>query len=142
MNDRFLEISRLTVAFGATAVVQDFDLKIHEGDFVCLLGHSGCGKSTVLSVVMGLRTATLGGVILGGQEVTKPGIDRGVVFQSPSLLPWLTAGGRVGMLIDRALEESPLLAGATALEIRLIHPTGVTTLLTVPAADVSGPVES
>jgi nitrate ABC transporter ATP-binding subunit len=107
MNDRFLEISRLTVAFGATAVVQDFDLKIREGEFVCLLGHSGCGKSTVLSVVMGLRAATLGGVILGGHEVTKPGVDRGVVFQSPALLPWLTAHENVLLAVDQAGHHDP-----------------------------------
>jgi nitrate ABC transporter ATP-binding subunit len=102
MNDRYLEISRLTVAFGGTAVVQDFDLKIGDGEFVCLLGHSGCGKSTLLSVVMGLRSATLGGVILGGHQVTKPGIDRGVVFQSPALLPWLTAHENVLLAVDQA----------------------------------------
>ena len=107
MNDRFLEISKLTVAFGRSVVVRDFDLKIREGEFVCLLGHSGCGKSTVLSVVMGLRTATLGGVILGGHEVTKPGVDRGVVFQSPALLPWLTAHENVLLAVDQAGHHDP-----------------------------------
>ena len=106
MNDRFLEISRLTKTFpgpaGPAVVVQDFDLKIHEGEFVCLVGHSGCGKSTVLSIVMGLVPPTEGGVILDGHEVVGPGIDRGVVFQSPSLLPWLTAHENVLLAVDRA----------------------------------------
>jgi ABC-type nitrate/sulfonate/bicarbonate transport system ATPase subunit len=61
------------------------------GEFVCLIGHSGCGKSTILSIIAGLAEASLGGAILDGREVREPGPDRGVVFQSPSLLPWLTA---------------------------------------------------
>jgi nitrate/nitrite transport system ATP-binding protein len=105
-NDRFLEISKLSKSFpgpnGPALVVDDFDLKIREGEFVCLLGHSGCGKSTVLSIAMGLTAATEGGVILGGHEVSGPGIDRGVVFQSPSLLPWLTAHENVLLAVDQA----------------------------------------
>ena len=65
------------------------------GEFVSLIGHSGCGKSTVLSIVAGLANATLGGVVLDGREVTEPGPDRGVVFQSPCLLPWMTAAENV-----------------------------------------------
>jgi nitrate ABC transporter ATP-binding subunit len=109
MNDRFLEISKLTKTFpgptGPAVVVEDFDLKVREGEFVCLLGHSGCGKSTVLSIVMGLARATTGGVILGGHEVTTPGVDRGVVFQSPALLPWLTAHENVLLAVDQAGHE-------------------------------------
>ncbi len=77
-DDRFLEFSRLAKAFatarGATAVVvEDFDLRVAEGEFVCLIGHSGCGKSTVLSIAMGLMPPSSGGVILGGREVDGPG---------------------------------------------------------------------
>jgi nitrate ABC transporter ATP-binding subunit len=72
-------------------IVQDFRLTVGKGEFVSLIGHSGCGKSTVLSIVAGLTGATSGGVILGGREIVGPGPDRGVVFQSPCLLPWLTA---------------------------------------------------
>ena len=71
--------------------VKDFSVKVPPGQFVSLLGHSGCGKSTVLSIVAGLEQATFGGVVIDGTEVTAPGLDRGVVFQSPSLLPWMTA---------------------------------------------------
>jgi nitrate ABC transporter ATP-binding subunit len=92
---KHLEISHLTKSFpgpkGPALVVDRFQLTVHEGEFVCLIGHSGCGKSTILSIIAGLASATEGGAILDGREVTEPGPDRGVVFQSPSLLPWLTA---------------------------------------------------
>jgi nitrate/nitrite transport system ATP-binding protein len=91
----YLELSRLTKIYdtpkGPAVIVKDFDLKIAKGEFITLIGHSGCGKSTVLSMVAGLNDITSGGVILTGKEVVGPGPDRGVVFQSPSLLPWLTA---------------------------------------------------
>ena len=87
---------------GPAEVVRNFSLKIAQGEFVCLLGHSGCGKSTVLSIVMGLTRATQGGVIVSGREVDEPGTDRGVVFQSPALLPWLTVEGNVRLALDQA----------------------------------------
>jgi len=62
-----------------------------EGEFVCLIGHSGCGKSTVLSMIAGLNEITAGAIILAGKELSGPGPDRGMVFQSPCLLPWMTA---------------------------------------------------
>src|SRR5713101_6459429 len=92
--ETFLELSQLGKTYptpqGPAVIVKDFSLRISRGEFVCIIGHSGCGKSTILSIVMGLNEATEGGVILAGREVTGPGIDRGVVFQSPALLPWLT----------------------------------------------------
>ena len=91
----YIDISKLTKIYetpkGPAIIVKDFDLKIKKGEFVTLIGHSGCGKSTVLSMVAGLNSITAGGVIIGGKETTGPGPDRGVVFQSPSLLHWLTA---------------------------------------------------
>src|SRR5262249_44863596 len=75
-----------------------------------LLGHSGCGKSTVLSIVMGLTPPTAGGVILAGKEVTGPGTDRGVVFQAPSLLPWLTAHENVLLAVDRRTHQRRAIA--------------------------------
>ena len=91
----FLELSNLTKTYptpkGPAVIVKDFNLRIRNGEFVCLIGHSGCGKSTVLSMVAGLSEITGGGIILAGKELVGPGPDRGVVFQSPCLLPWLTA---------------------------------------------------
>ena len=76
---------------GQAVIVRDFDLTLEPGEFVCLIGHSGCGKSTVLSMVAGLTPATDGWMSLDGSPITGPGPDRGVVFQSPCLLPWMTA---------------------------------------------------
>jgi len=91
----YLELFKLTKAYpsgaGSAAVVKSFSLDIARGEFVCLIGHSGCGKSTVLSMVAGLTPPTHGGVVLDDREVDRPGSDRGVVFQAPCLLPWLTA---------------------------------------------------
>lgn len=77
-------------------------VRIHEGEFVCILGHSGCGKSTVLSIIAGLQQATLGGVVIDGKQVDAPGADRSVVFQAPCLLPWLTARQNVALAMKQA----------------------------------------
>lgn len=101
----FLDISFVTKTFdgptGPISVVRDFDLKIRKGEFVALIGHSGCGKSTVLSMVAGLTEPTLGGIVLDGRELTDAGPDRGVVFQSPCLLPWRTAYQNVRLGVDQ-----------------------------------------
>jgi nitrate ABC transporter ATP-binding subunit len=91
----FIEISQLGKVYetpkGPAVIVENFDLKIRKGEFITLIGHSGCGKSTVLSMLAGLTDVTSGGIVLAGKEVTGAGPDRGVVFQAPCLLPWLTA---------------------------------------------------
>ena len=90
-----LELDRLNKTYpsskGPACVVKSFSLKLERGEFCTLIGHSGCGKSTVLSMVAGLSDATAGNMILGGRETVEAGPDRGVVFQSPCLLPWFTA---------------------------------------------------
>ena len=94
-EQKHLELSQVTIDFptdsGHFRALQDVNLKIDKGEFVSLIGHSGCGKSTVLNIVAGLHRATQGGVILNGREVVEPGPERAVVFQNHSLLPWLTA---------------------------------------------------
>jgi nitrate/nitrite transport system ATP-binding protein len=104
-----LEISSLTKMFdtptGPFTAVKNVNVKVEPGEFVCILGHSGCGKSTVLSIVAGLQKATFGGVVIHGKEVDEPGSDRGVVFQSPSLLPWLTAGENVALAVTQAFPK-------------------------------------
>ena len=96
-----LELTGLTKVFptsaGPVTAVKDVNARIREGEFVAILGHSGCGKSTVLSILAGLQQATLGGVIIDGTEVTAPGPERGIVFQSPCLLPWLTVRQNVAL---------------------------------------------
>src|SRR5258707_550715 len=104
MSD-FLELSNLTKIYptpkGSAVIVRNFNLSIKKGEFVCLIGHSGCGKSTVLSMVAGLNDITGGGIILAAKELVGPGPDRGVGFQSPCLLPWLTAFENVMLGVDQ-----------------------------------------
>ena len=101
----FLEISQLGKVYetpkGPSVIVENFDLRIRKGEFITLIGHSGCGKSTVLSMVAGLTDVTTGGIVLAGKEVTGAGPDRGVVFQSPCLLPWLTAFENVMLGVEQ-----------------------------------------
>jgi len=96
-----LELFKLSKAYGKTTVVKDFNLNIAPGEFVTLIGHSGCGKSTVLSMVAGLTDATDGAMILSGRETNEAGPDRGVVFQSPCLLPWMTAFDNVMLGVNQ-----------------------------------------
>jgi nitrate/nitrite transport system ATP-binding protein len=90
-----LELTSVSIDFptdkGVFRALDNVNLKIDKGEFISLIGHSGCGKSTVLNIVAGLHRATQGGVILNGKEVVEPGPERAVVFQNHSLLPWLSA---------------------------------------------------
>jgi nitrate/nitrite transport system ATP-binding protein len=86
---------------GEAVIVKNFNLRVAEGEFICIIGHSGCGKSTVLSIAMGLNEATEGGVIVAGKEISGAGLDRGVVFQSPALLPWMTARDNVLLAVEQ-----------------------------------------
>jgi nitrate/nitrite transport system ATP-binding protein len=101
----FVEIAALGKTYatvtGTAEIVRDFNLYVSEGEFVCLLGHSGCGKSTVLSILMGLNQATTGGIVIGGREIDGPGTDRGVVFQSATLLPWMSVRSNVQLALDQ-----------------------------------------
>jgi nitrate/nitrite transport system ATP-binding protein len=83
-------------------VVKDVNLILRFGEFVSLIGHSGCGKSTVLTMLAGLNEITHGSAVIGGIQVTKPGPDRAVVFQAPCLLPWMTAYQNVRLGVDSA----------------------------------------
>lgn len=102
----YLQLDNLTKSFpnragGMSVVVRDFNLRVQRGEFISLIGHSGCGKSTVLSMVAGLSEPTGGSIVLAGKEVTGPGPDRGVVFQSPCLLPWMTAYENVALGVNQ-----------------------------------------
>jgi nitrate/nitrite transport system ATP-binding protein len=92
---RYLEFFKVKKVYptpkGPLTVVEDFTLLMDKGEFVSLIGHSGCGKSTALTMAAGLNEISGGGIVLDGREVTGAGPDKGVVFQSPSLMPWLTA---------------------------------------------------
>jgi nitrate/nitrite transport system ATP-binding protein len=112
-----LELTGLTKVFdtGGTpfVAVKDVNAQVQAGEFVALLGHSGCGKSTVLSMIAGLQPATFGGVVIDGTQVTGPGAERSIVFQAPCLLPWLSA--RENVLLAAAQRR-----GTTAAQQREI----------------------
>jgi nitrate ABC transporter ATP-binding subunit len=105
-----LELTGLTKIFntpsGPLVAVKDVNAEVHEGEFICILGHSGCGKSTVLSMIAGLEQATFGGVVIDGREVRAPGTERGMVFQAPCLLPWLSAKDNVKLAQPRGAAAS------------------------------------
>ncbi|HYH20096.1 MAG TPA: ABC transporter ATP-binding protein [Azospirillum sp.] len=89
-----------------SVVLQDVALKIDRGEFISIIGHSGCGKSTVLNIVAGLLRCTRGGVLLENREVDSPGPDRAVVFQNHSLLPWLTVYDNVRLAVDKVFGKT------------------------------------
>jgi nitrate/nitrite transport system ATP-binding protein len=97
----FETIKTYPTARGPLTVVDRFNLNIARGEFVSLIGHSGCGKSTVLSMAAGLTDVSEGDIVLDGRVVATAGPDRGVVFQSPNLLPWLTAWENVALGVER-----------------------------------------
>src|SRR5215217_1799260 len=101
---RFVHLENIHQVFGAGATryhaLDGVNLQIRRGEFVSLIGHSGCGKSTLLNIIAGLDTPTSGNVFVGGREVTQPGLDRAVVFQSHSLLPWFSVLENVRLAVD------------------------------------------
>ena len=103
-DERYLEFSQLSKTYptpqGQLTVLEDVELKMRKGEFITLIGHSGCGKSTLLTMAAGLNKITSGSIILDGKHVTDAGPDRAVVFQHPSLLPWLTAYENVTLGVD------------------------------------------
>ncbi len=106
---RFVKFSDVHMVFGTGTkryyALADVNLEIARGEFVSIIGHSGCGKSTLLNMVAGLLHPTSGEVMVDGMKVEKPGLDRAVVFQSHSLLPWLTVHENVQIAVDSAYPE-------------------------------------
>ncbi|HIQ41716.1 MULTISPECIES: ABC transporter ATP-binding protein [Pseudomonas] len=109
MSHAHLELTNVGIDFptdkGLFRALQNVNLKIAKGEFVSLIGHSGCGKSTVLNIVAGLHQATAGGIILDGREVNEPGPERAVVFQNHSLLPWLTCYENVELAVRQVFRR-------------------------------------
>ncbi|WP_422037174.1 ABC transporter ATP-binding protein [Roseibium sp.] len=139
-DDRFLEFSQLKKVYptpkGPLTVVDGFDLKMNKGEFITLIGHSGCGKSTVLSMVAGLNPITEGAIILDGTHITQAGPDRAVVFQAPSLMPWLTAYENVALGVDKVYPDASKSEKRDVIEYYLSK-VGLADAMQKAAADLS-----
>jgi nitrate/nitrite transport system ATP-binding protein len=101
----FLQVQGLRKAYPAAiggrelVVFNDVNFTIDRGEFVCIIGHSGCGKTTILNVLAGLETPTDGHSFIDGREISGPSLDRGVVFQSHALMPWMTVRGNIAFAV-------------------------------------------
>jgi len=123
--ERYLSVEGLTKTFetrkGDFAALATIDLAIRQGEFVTLIGHSGCGKTTLLNLVAGLTAPTSGTILLAGKHVDGPGPDRGVVFQNHSLLPWLTCFENVHLAVERVFKQKrPILKKRTHEALELV----------------------
>jgi len=123
-GNNFVELDRLVKAYPnprgeAIRVVDGFSTKIAEGEFVSIIGHSGCGKSTVLTMLAGLNDVTSGNIVLAGREIRGAGPDRAVVFQSPCLLPWMTAFENVMLGVKRCYPKASRLERKQLVEYYL-----------------------
>src|SRR5687767_10980670 len=107
----YLKIENMEIAFntpkGRFVAVRDINLDIKKGEIVSIIGHSGCGKSTILNAISGMLFPTKGTVVLNDNPIKGPGPDRGIVFQNYSLLPWLTVYENIYQAVDAALKGKP-----------------------------------
>ena len=139
---RYLEYSRLSKSYptadgnGSVKVVDGFELKMKKGEFISIIGHSGCGKSTVLSMTAGLNSISEGVIILDNKEIDSAGPDRGVVFQAPSLFPWLTAFENVMLGVDKVYPHASKAERADIVGYYLAR-VGLAEALDKKAADMS-----
>jgi nitrate/nitrite transport system ATP-binding protein len=124
-----VDISHVSMHFAAKGqmfhALEDINIQIRTGEFVSLIGHSGCGKSTVLNLVAGLLLPTQGGVLFRDREIAGPGPERAVVFQNHSLLPWLTVFDNVYLAVERVFSATENLARLTARTREVIELVGL-----------------
>ena len=139
-ENRFLEFSQLHKVYptpkGPLTVVEDFDLKMNKGEFISLIGHSGCGKSTVLTMAAGLNEISKGAITLDGTHVEGADPERAVVFQAPSLFPWLTAKQNVAVGVDRVYPRATQQERQEVVEYYLER-VGLADAMDKPAVDLS-----
>ena len=140
IESRFLDFSQLHKAYptpkGPLTVVEDFDLKIDRGEFISLIGHSGCGKSTVLTMAAGLNDISRGAIKLDGRHVEGADPERAVVFQSPNLFPWLTAKENVAIGVDKVYPKASQAERQDVVEYYLER-VGLAEAMDKPAVDLS-----
>ncbi|PKO24855.1 MAG: nitrate ABC transporter ATP-binding protein [Betaproteobacteria bacterium HGW-Betaproteobacteria-8] len=110
VREKYVQLENVNMSFvtkkGTFEALRGIDLNIREGEFVSVIGHSGCGKSTVLNLIAGLLDPTSGLLFCAGREIAGPGPDRAVVFQNHSLLPWLTCSENVYLAVERVFSKN------------------------------------
>jgi nitrate/nitrite transport system ATP-binding protein len=142
MTDRFISIEGISRRFAApggstTAVFENLWLAMARGEFVCVIGHSGCGKTTVLNILAGLDAPSTGTVIVDGKEIEGPSLDRAVIFQSHALLPWRTVLGNVAYAVSSKWRSWPA-AQVAAHAQKFIDLVGLTGAEHKRPAELSG----
>ncbi len=139
-DDKYLEFSQVHKVYptpkGPLTVVEDFDLKLKKGEFISLIGHSGCGKSTALTMVAGLNEISKGVIKLDGRAVMGADPERAVVFQAPSLFPWLTAKENVAVGVDKVYPRASTAERQDVVEYYLER-VGLADAMDKPALDLS-----
>ena len=134
----FLKVEGLARGFvPGRPVFAGVDFSIDRGEFVCIIGHSGCGKTTVLNILAGLDTATAGHVFMDGREVRGPGLERGVVFQGHALMPWLTVRRNVAFAVESRWPDWSR-AQVDAQVVRFVTMVGLAPALDRKPAELSG----
>jgi len=140
--DKFVELTAVSKHFdtkkGRFQALENVNLSISRGEFVTLIGHSGCGKSTVLNLIAGLLEANAGGLICNGREIDGPGPDRGVVFQNHSLLPWMTCFGNVHLAVEKVFGGKESKAQLKARTEAALHMVGLSHATHKHPSEISG----
>lgn len=121
---RSVKIENLSFAYDTTLILKDVNMEVNAGDFVCLLGQSGCGKSTFLRLLGGLETPTEGTILIGDKQIMGAGLDRGVVFQDYGLFPWMTAGENIMLALKKKYPKKSK-AEIKKMTINLIETVGL-----------------
>jgi nitrate/nitrite transport system ATP-binding protein len=142
MTDRFISIEGIARSYpkpggGTTAIFENLWLSMMRGEFVCVIGHSGCGKTTVLNILAGLDAPSSGAVIVDGQAIQGPSLDRAVIFQSHALLPWRTVLGNVAYAVSSKWRDWPT-AKVNAHAQKFIDLVGLTGAEHKRPAELSG----
>ena len=126
-QERYVQLEQVNMSFvtkkGSFEALRNVNLDIREGEFITIIGHSGCGKSTVLNLIAGLLEPSSGLLFCAGREIAGPGPERAVVFQNHSLLPWLTCAENVYLAVERVFgkaENKQQLLDRTAAAMNLV----------------------